>query len=82
MMASFVKTRESLANDIWRACDILRRDNNCGGVMEYVEHVAARWATVGDVAWANDAIPAWAALGADVGGLLDGGRLGPLQGRD
>lgn len=33
-------TRESLANDIWRACDILRRDNNCGGVMEYVEHLA------------------------------------------
>lgn len=34
------KTRESLANDIWRACDILRRDNNCGGIMEYVEHLA------------------------------------------
>lgn len=34
------QTRESLANDIWRACDILRRDNNCGGVMEYVEHLA------------------------------------------
>ncbi len=33
-------TRESLANDIWRACDILRRDNNCGGIMEYVEHLA------------------------------------------
>jgi type I restriction enzyme M protein len=34
------QTRASLANDIWRACDILRRDNNCGGVMEYVEHLA------------------------------------------
>lgn len=34
------QTRESLANEIWRACDILRRDNNCGGVMEYVEHLA------------------------------------------
>lgn len=29
-----------LTTDIWRACDILRRDNNCGGVMEYVEHLA------------------------------------------
>ncbi|GAA5337145.1 type I restriction-modification system subunit M [Thermus antranikianii] len=34
------QTREKLANDIWRACDILRRDNNCGGVMEYVEHLS------------------------------------------
>lgn len=34
------QTRESLANNIWRACDILRRDNNCGGVMEYIEHLA------------------------------------------
>ncbi len=34
------QTKESLANDIWRACDILRRDNNCGGVMEYIEHLA------------------------------------------
>lgn len=33
-------TRQSLANDIWHACDILRRDNNCGGVMQYVEHLA------------------------------------------
>ena len=23
-------TRKALANDIWRACDILRRENNCG----------------------------------------------------
>ncbi|MBN1815672.1 MAG: SAM-dependent DNA methyltransferase [Anaerolineae bacterium] len=34
------KTRETLSNNIWRACDILRRDNNCGGIMEYVEHLA------------------------------------------
>ncbi|MFN3919560.1 MAG: type I restriction-modification system subunit M N-terminal domain-containing protein, partial [Methylohalobius sp.] len=34
------QTRESLAKEIWHACDILRRDNNCGGVMEYVEHLS------------------------------------------
>jgi type I restriction enzyme M protein len=34
------QTRETLANEIWKACDILRRDNNCGGIMEYVEHLA------------------------------------------
>jgi len=34
------QTRGSLANDIWRACDILRRDNNCGGIMEYIEHLS------------------------------------------
>lgn len=34
------QTREALANEIWRACDILRRDNNCTGIMEYVEHLA------------------------------------------
>lgn len=33
-------SRQQLENDIWRACDIMRRDNNCGGVMEYVEHLA------------------------------------------
>ena len=33
-------SREQLSSNIWRACDILRRDNNCGGVMEYVEHIA------------------------------------------
>lgn len=33
-------SREQLTSDIWRACDILRRDNNCGGVMEYVEHIS------------------------------------------
>jgi type I restriction enzyme M protein len=30
----------SLTDEIWRACDILRRDDNCGGVMAYVEHLA------------------------------------------
>lgn len=34
------QTRETLANDMWQACKILRRDNNCGGVMEYIEHLA------------------------------------------
>lgn len=34
------QTRATLETDLWRACDILRRDNNCGGVMEYVEHLA------------------------------------------
>lgn len=34
------QTKTNLANDIWSACDILRRDNNCGGIMEYVEHLA------------------------------------------
>ncbi|MFZ5826724.1 MAG: type I restriction-modification system subunit M [Bacillota bacterium] len=33
-------TSQHLINEIWRACDIMRRDNNCGGVMEYVEHLA------------------------------------------
>jgi type I restriction enzyme M protein len=35
-----IQTREALANKIWQACDILRRDNNCGGIMEYVEHLS------------------------------------------
>lgn len=34
------QTRETLANEMWRACDILRRDNNCGGIMEYLEHLS------------------------------------------
>ena len=34
------QTRETLANDMRQACNILRRDNNCGGVMEYIEHLA------------------------------------------
>ena len=34
------QTRETLANEIWHACDILRRDNNCGGIMEYIEHLS------------------------------------------
>src|SRR4051812_20346534 len=33
-------SKEQLAADVMRACDIMRRDNNCGGVMEYVEHLA------------------------------------------
>jgi len=54
-----VQTRESLANDIWRACDILRRDNNCGGVMEYVEHLAwllfLRFLDAQETIWAQEA---------------------------
>lgn len=33
-------TNETLRADMWRACDILRRDNNVGGVMQYTEHLA------------------------------------------
>jgi len=40
MVINNEQTRQTLTNDIWRACDILRRDNNCGGVMEYIEHLA------------------------------------------
>ena len=53
------QTRASLANDIWRACDILRRDNNCGGVMEYVEHLAwllfLRFLDAQEEVWAAEA---------------------------
>lgn len=31
---------DNLSNEMWRACDILRRDNNVGGVMQYTEHLA------------------------------------------
>ena len=34
------QTNETLRNDMWRACDIMRRDNNVGGVMQYTEHLA------------------------------------------
>ncbi|MFN8439655.1 MAG: class I SAM-dependent DNA methyltransferase [Caldilineaceae bacterium] len=34
------QTNETLRADMWRACDILRRDNNVGGVMQYTEHIA------------------------------------------
>jgi|GEM_PF-165979 len=33
-------TNETLRSNMWRACDILRRDNNVGGVMQYTEHLA------------------------------------------
>ncbi len=29
-----------MANEIWRACNILRQDNNCTGIMEYVKHLS------------------------------------------
>lgn len=54
-----LQTRESLANDIWRACDVLRRDNNCGGVMEYIEHLAwllfLRFLDAQEEEWENQA---------------------------
>lgn len=34
------QTNETLRNDMWRAYDILRRDNNVGGIMQYTEHLA------------------------------------------
>lgn len=34
------QTNDTLRSDMWRACDILRRDNNVGGVMQYTEHIA------------------------------------------
>jgi type I restriction enzyme M protein len=39
-MALNLRTNETLKNDMWRACDILRRDNNVGGVLAYTEHIA------------------------------------------
>ncbi|MCB0074617.1 MAG: SAM-dependent DNA methyltransferase, partial [Caldilineaceae bacterium] len=35
-----LQTNDTLRNDMWRACDILRRDNNVGGIMQYTEHLA------------------------------------------
>ena len=53
------QSRASLANDIWRACDILRRDNNCGGIMQYVEHLAwllfLRFLDAQEEEWATEA---------------------------
>lgn len=34
------QNNDTLRNDMWRACDILRRDNNVGGIMQYTEHIA------------------------------------------
>lgn len=34
------QTNDTLRSDMWRACDILRRDNNVGGIMQYTEHLA------------------------------------------
>ena len=31
---------ETLKNDMWYACDIMRRDNNISGVLQYTEHIA------------------------------------------
>jgi len=35
-----VTTRRDLANDIWRACDIMRRDDGTTGVLEYMEQLS------------------------------------------
>ena len=32
--------RKDLANDIWRACDIMRRDGGTSGVLEYMEQLS------------------------------------------
>jgi len=34
------QTNETLRSAMWRACDILRRDNNVGGVVQYTAHLA------------------------------------------
>jgi len=34
------RINDNLSAEMWRACDILRRDNNVGGVMQYTEHLA------------------------------------------
>jgi type I restriction enzyme M protein len=31
--------QERLVNDFWRACDIIRRDQNCSSIIDYVEHL-------------------------------------------
>jgi type I restriction enzyme M protein len=33
-------SRENLANDIWHACDIMRRDDGTTGIMEYMEQLS------------------------------------------
>jgi len=33
-------TKEELANEVWRACDIMRRDDGTSGIMEYVEQLS------------------------------------------
>ena len=36
-MKPYHRINDNLSADMWRACDILRRDNNVGGVMQYTE---------------------------------------------
>jgi type I restriction enzyme M protein len=59
MASNSVQTRDFLANEVWRACHILRRDNNCGGIMEYVEHLAwllfLRFLDAQETIWAQEA---------------------------
>ena len=37
---SAASTNHDVANQIWRACDVMRRDDNCSGGMEYLEHLS------------------------------------------
>ncbi len=39
-MKPYHRINDNLSAEMWRACDILRRDNNVGGVMQYTEHLA------------------------------------------
>ncbi len=59
MALTTTQTRDTLESDLWRACDILRRDNNCGGVMEYIEHLAwllfLRFLDAQEDAWETEA---------------------------
>jgi len=34
------QTRKDLANEIWRACDIMRRDDGTTGILEYMEQLS------------------------------------------
>lgn len=38
-MSSMIN-RKDLANDIWRACDIMRRDDGTTGILEYIEQLS------------------------------------------
>jgi type I restriction enzyme M protein len=67
------KAREALANDIWRACDILRRDDNCSGVIEYMEHLSwllfLRFLDAPEEMWAKEAMQ----IGSPYRHILDEG---------
>lgn len=33
-------TGSKMAGEIWHACDVMRRDSNCSGVAEYLQHIS------------------------------------------